>query len=327
MAFGSGLDGQFGIAAESTYGAFVAPTKFLEVESESIALQVTSLESRPLTAGLFDRTGRHKEKITGAGGDVIVTFINKNMGLLMEAALGKVVSAQVASTTEYTQTATPDTVTGKRGKSYTVQVGRPQTDGTVIPFNFLGGKVVGWEFATALNDLLKMTTTWDFKTVENSSALATPSYPASAEPFSFLDGTLSIDGSSAATLSSVSVKGATPLKTDRISFGSVKREPLANDFWEVTGEFSGEFEDMDAYDAWVAGTEVANLVLTYTGSQIPSESTNFQLVITIPALKYTGSDPQLSGPDVLTQTKPFKALYNGTDPIISAVLHTTDTAI
>jgi hypothetical protein len=51
MAIGSGLGAQLGISAESTYGTFVAPAKFLEFTKESVVLKKTTAQSAGIAAG------------------------------------------------------------------------------------------------------------------------------------------------------------------------------------------------------------------------------------------------------------------------------------
>lgn len=322
--YGSGLDAQIGLAKESTYGTFVAPTRFYEFNSESIVPAVQKLYSMPLGTGRFQRTSRRRTFVTGAGGNIEIDAVTRGIGLLLELMFGEVATAQVASTDEYTHTFTPS-LDGKRGLSATVQVGRPSTDATVNPFSYVGGKVTGWTMSAALNEILKIQTTWDFMNQATDEALATPSYATDPEPFTFLDGTLSIDSSAVGTIKGVSLTMAEAMDTARRYFGNLKGEPLANGELAFTGQFDSEFNDMDAHDAWVAGTEIVDLDLTFTGPLIPGETNPFKLVVTIPSLEYTGSAPQVGGPEIVQQNLPFKALYNGTDEIITAVLHTDDT--
>ena len=51
MAIGSGLSGQFGVAKETTYGTYVAPTKFYEMESGGVNLDLIRVEGGGIAAG------------------------------------------------------------------------------------------------------------------------------------------------------------------------------------------------------------------------------------------------------------------------------------
>ncbi|MGE4338198.1 MAG: phage tail tube protein [Pigmentiphaga sp.] len=326
MVLATGLDAQAGMVEESTYGTYVAPTRFYEFNSESIAPVVAKLYSRPLGSGRIQRTSRRRTSVTGAGGDINIDAVNRGMGVLLKQMFGKVTSAQVGETAEYTQTYVPDP-NGKRGLSATVQVGRPSTDGTIRPFSYVGGKVIGWSLAAALDDIVKINTTWDFKTQTTSEDVETASYADDVVPFTFLDGALSIGGSPVATIKAVNVAWAEAQDTARRYFGNQKGEPLPNGMLELTGQFDSEFNDMAAHDAWVAGDEIVDAVITFTGETIPEESNPYKIVLTIPSLEYTGSAPAIGGPEVVQQNLPWMGLFNGEEELITLVYHTDDTAI
>ena len=69
MAIRSGLDGQFGMVAESTYGTYVAPTRFLEIVDESLDLVQENIESAGIRASTrvlrSDRYARNAKGATG----------------------------------------------------------------------------------------------------------------------------------------------------------------------------------------------------------------------------------------------------------------------
>lgn len=329
MAFGSGLDGFIGIAFETgAYGTYAAPVQFLEADSESIEPNVQSLKSFPIAHGRFSRTGRHRERIVGAAGPVPITVLNVGMLKVLKACFGIGVSAQVGSTPEYTHTFTPDNVNGLRGLNASMQIGRPSTSGTTYPFSHVGGKVVQWELAAGQNEFLKLTPTFDFKTVSTAQTLATPVYPAAATPYASFDAAIEVAGIARTTLKSISVRGDNKLATDRFGVGGVKLEPLADGESVISGEFAGEFDDLTAFDQWTEGAELEDLVITFTSPElIPTTSVNYKFVVTIPAFRYTGTAPKISGPGIVDQSLPFEAMYNGTDPIISVAVTSDETAI
>lgn len=323
--FGTGLDAQLGMAKEVTFGTPVAVSRFFEFNSESIVPTVTEISRMPLGRGRFQRTTQHRTYVKGASGDFEIDAVNKGLGLLLEQMFGAVVVTQVDDTDEYVQVHTPH-ASGKRGLSATVQVGVPSTDGMVNPFTFSGGKITGWTMNAALDDILKISTSWNFASQTTQTALAVPSYPDDLLAFTFLDGTLSIDGDPVATMKSISLTAEEAMDTERDYFGNVRGEPLANGELVYTGQFDSEFNDMDAYNAWVSGTEIVDLAITFAAGEIPGTGNPYKLEITIPSLKYTGEAPQVSGPEVVQQNLPFKALFNGTDPIISCAYHSDDEA-
>lgn len=324
-SYGSGLSDQLGIAEESAVGTFVAPTTFYEFNSGTMEPNLIKVYSRPRGAGPVQKGSRVRTKAVGGSGSHQIDVVNKGMGKLFKHMLGAGVSAQVDTTTEYKQTFTHGP---NFGMGLTVQQGITAANGTTYPFNGLGAKIVEWTLASDVNGNLTLDLSFDFMDIETDSSLAVPSYPTGLKQFTFLDGALTLDGSSAATLKSVKLTGKRSMKTDRISFGGVKREPIQNGESEFTGEFNSEFESKDAYDAWISGEQQANLVVTFIGDMIPSEATPYKLVILVPLLEYTGSAPSDSGDDVHEQNLPFKALQNDAgDSAVSLEYHTTDTAI
>lgn len=332
MATGTGLDAQIGIAEESTYGTYVAPDTFFEFTSESISPQVQRLTPSALGRGRFRRTSRIRHFVTGAEGDVTMEMVNKGMGLWFKHALGSVATTQpddVGAPNHYLHTFTPDT-NGLRGLYLTTQVGRPSTDATVRPFSYLGGKITSWTISAAMNEIATMTASMNFKTETTSETLATASYSSGLESFTFLDGSLTINSTAVGVVNSAEVNGTNALNTDRRGFGNEKHEPLANEFWTIAGTMESEFEDLTAYNAWINGTEVVNLVMTFevSGTEIDSGQSNpYKLVITIPSLHYTGDAPNVGGPDVISQSKPFEAAKNETDDIIKIELHNDEATL
>lgn len=325
MSIGSGIDAQIGIKAETVYGTPLTVDRFYEFESEGIEVDVGKVDAPLIGAGRFLRTDRVKTYIKGARGPIAWGAVrNKSFGLIFQHMLGQNTVAQVGGTAEYTHTCIPDAL-ALQGKSLTVQVGRPDIGGTVRAFTFEGGKILDWELKCAIDEALKLTTNLDFENVLTATALASATYPATQEMFIFTEGALTIGGVTT-SVKAVTVKGNNALASERRFLGNTKKEPLANGIADVSGTLDCEFEDLTAYAAWVAGTQ-AQLVLTFTlATLIPTTANPFKLTITLPAIEYTGETPKVGGPDVVMQGRPFRALYNGTNPVITALFNTSDTA-
>ena len=323
MPNGTGLSSQLGIAPEVTWGTFVAPTRFYEFNDESLKLDVQKLRTRSL-GDRYQRSSRVRTYVKGGGGDFTVDVMNIGPGLLYKAMLGAVVSAQVGSTPEWAHTFTPDPA-GMLGQSWTVQVGRPTVAGVVVPMNYVGGKVVSWELTGDLDKNLALKLTWDFApTNDDTSALAVQSLPAASVPLSFIDAVVTIDGV-ATSIKKFSIAGNNNLNTNRRFLSNTKKEALPAGELAITGTLDKEWEDHTRYDDFVAGTQAA-LVVTYAYGEIATTGNPFKLVVTCPAIEYTDDGPMVKNSDVLDEPLQFKALYNGTDPIVTLDFHTSDTA-
>ena len=323
MAIGTGLGGQIGFAEEVTYGTYVAPTRFMRFDNEKIAANVGSIQSFGIGRGRWLRTGRHKEYIKDAAGQVQFDVMSKGYGMLLKHALGSYANVLVVGS-EQKATITPDP-NGLAGLSLTCQVGRPSIDGTVQPFSYSGGKVKAWELKNGVDNQLTLMLDLDFKTVVTSQGLAAATYVTGDEIFIFSECTLTINGVTVFA-KNLDIKGDNGLDVARRFIGNTKKEPLAAAQSKITGQLDFEFEDLTKYAAWVAGTEIATLVATYTTPTVIAGGGNVKFIVTIPNLIYTGAQPDVAGPAIVPQQVPFEALYDGTNPIITIEQRTTDTA-
>ncbi len=321
MAIASGIAAQLGVKAETTYGTSVTPDRFYEFVSESLEADIGVIDAPQLGGGRFLRSDRTKKFIRGGKGALELVVMNKGFGLLFEHMLGS--NTVTGAGDDKTQTIVPDAAALK-GKSLTIQAGKPDISGTVQPFTFTGCKIVDWELKCALEEALKLALTIDAKTVVTSTALAAATYTATQEMFIFTEGALTIGGT-AISVKNASIKGNNALATDRRFLGNAKKEPLANGLADISGTLEGEFEDLTRYAAFVAGTQ-AQLVLTFTLATEIAAGAPFTMTVTIPAIEYTGETPKVGGPDIVMQGAPFRALYNGVDPIITIEYVSSDTA-
>lgn len=324
MPIGTGISAQVGMKAESTYGTPVVVDRFFEFESEGIDVDIAKIDAPLLGGGRFLRNDRVKTFLRGAGGPInFGPVMNKNFGLIFQHMLGQ--NTVTGASANKTHTCIPD-ANALQGKSMTLQVGRPDFGGTVRPYTFEGGKILDWELTAAIDEALKLNTTWDFENVLTATALASASYVATQEMFIFTEGALTIGGAST-SVKKLSVKGNNALATDRrfIGPGGTKKEPLAKDIASIMANLECEHENLDVYAAWLAGTQ-AQLVATFTSpTVIPTTAVPFSVTVTIPKFEYTGETPKVGGPDIVMQPRAGRALYDGTNPPITIVYVTTDT--
>ncbi len=320
MAIGTGLSAQLMVKAESTYGTPITPDRAYEIMTEGIATNFGRYYSAGLGRGAFHRVDRMKAFPLGAEGSVEMDVLNKNFGLLFEHAIGQ---NTVTGTTVRTHTIIPST-NGLAGKSLTVQVGKPGVGGVVRPFTYEGGKVKTWELKCDVLQALKLNLDFDFENVLTATSLATPSYVASQEPYIFTEGAVTIDGTTVYT-KSMSVRGDNKLATDRRFLGNTKKEPLQADIVDVTGALDLEWDDFTYYSSALTGA-VVPIVITFTLATEVTTGTPFSLTITLPKCEFTEAKPTVGGPGIVPLSLPFKALYDGTNPVVTIAYITTDTA-
>ena len=315
VAIGSGLGSQLGLAAESTYGTYVAPTRFLEFTKEYLKLKKTTAVSGGLAAGrLVDLSTRRVVPQREGGGSIELEVTNKSMGLLLQALMGTTVTpVQQGATAAYLQT---HTLADTAGKSLTIQKGVPQTSGTVSKYSFLGSKVTSAEFSCEAGGMLTASYEFDAKDVDETSTLASPSYPSLA-PFHFAQMAVKTGayGSEAALdgVRKLSVKIERGLAVDRFYAGQagLKKEPISNDKVKISGALEADFTGT-TLTALFNSDAATSLVWEFTGALIAS--TYYETFrVTLPAIFIDDEPPKVEGPEVVRTTFNFTGLFDGTN--------------
>jgi hypothetical protein len=341
MATGTGLDAQLGFAAESTVGTAVTVTKFVEFNSEGLAWKPSFVEPAGLRVGRkFKRASRLVQSRKTVEGGVELEWPTKGAGTLVAHALGSAgVPVQIAATTAYKQIHVPG---GLVGKGLTVQVGRPEPSGTVRAHTYTGCKVTSWEFKLSSDGTLVLALEFDGWDESTATALATASFPAGVEVFSFqqavlklggtpstASGEMSVSGGTAVStiVTEISIKGDNPLAVERYGIGQtgVKKEQLENDFPTLTGSLSAEFNRTELYDLLKNNTTVA-VELTLTGALIASGN-NYLISFILPACKIKEAAPSVEGPDIVQMTTSFEGYDNEVDAPIQIKIVSTDTTL
>ncbi|MFB7711586.1 phage tail tube protein [Streptomyces sp. NPDC056105] len=317
MAIGSGLGAQLGIAAESSYGTFVAPSKFIEFTKESLVLKKTTAQSAGIAAGrlvaLSSRRVLTRQEVSGS---IDLEITNKGLGVLLQALMGTTVTpVQQVATAAYLQT---HVLADTAGKSLTIQKGVPLTTGVVTDKTFLGCKVTSAEFACEVGGMLTGSFEFDGKTCDEAQTLATASYP-NMSVFHF--GQMGIKSGTYGTeaaldgIRKVSCKIERPQHTERFYAGQagLKKEPVSNDQVKISGSLESDYvattlDDLHTSDG------ATSLVWEFIGPNIAS--TYFETFrITLPAVRFDEGPPTVDGFDVVKPTFQFTGLFDGTNPI------------
>lgn len=347
MPYGSGLSAQLGLKTEAVVGTEITVDKFFEFLSEGISFEPTWLDSAGLKAGqAFKRVARTAQSRFDVNGDWTLEHADKGgMGTIWKHALGSPITipVQIGATTAWQQVHIPGIRTGL---SHTIQVGRPQTDGTVRAFTYRGCKYSGWEFTCSDGELAQLKLTVNGWQEATATALAAASYTANAGVFSFADaatftigGTPSTGGSpSQITISGgtpittvvkgITITGSTPMATERYGLGNagVKKEQLENAIPEITGTLDGEFtQRTEIYDLFKANTTTA-LQLDFAHGDAGT-SNPYRLSFIMPAVKFKAASVNADGPDILGQSINFEAFDDGTNAVIQVRLVSTDTTL
>lgn len=331
MSIGSGLAAQLGVAAETVYGTYVAPSRFFEFSKESLKMNKRTVQGGGLAAGRFAQLGSRRVVVgRDASGSVDFDVTTKGMGLLFAHLMGSSATpVQQGGTAAYLQThAFGDNV----GKSLSVQAGVPETSGTVRPMSFVGGKITGASFECGVDAMLTSTWDFDFRDLDDTKTLAAASYPASGAILGFMSMSVKIGTVGAEqTVSGIkkwSAKIERPQATSRYYAGASARkaEPIMNDWLKVTGSLEADFVDKTILSDRFMTDGSFSLVVEFTGALIAStyyETVRFRF----PACFLDGETPTVDGPGLTSGTFPFVVQSDGTNSVATIEYISTDTTL
>jgi hypothetical protein len=362
MAIPAGLAASVGIVTETTQGAFLAPTHFLEFNSDQVKMVKNTVTGQGLRAGgLYQRTSRRVVTSWGAAGTLGFDAPFNSLGLWIQHMIGSFGTlssiVQQSATAAWLQTHTPGPLAGN---TFAMQIGKPDSGGTVRPFSYVGCKIEDWQITCELNKFAVMALTidaWQELTTDNPQgttagpALTTPTYTAGAQQFHFRQGTLYNGGTlsnagsnptitslatptAAAKVTKAMIKGVNAVDKSRYfiagtggsGVAGVKGDQIDNGFRAIEGTLDVEFASLSAYYDTFAGDTTSTLQLIFTGPIIASTFA-YQLAILIPNIKFDGDSPVVGGPGILNHALPFKGLDQETYNPVQFQYMSTDTAI
>lgn len=353
--FGSGLSAQLMVVPEVTVGTAVTVTTGYEILDESFVSNPTFLEGMGLKSGqAFPRQSRSVTSRSDVNGGMTLEHGDRgHYGLQWKHALGSSISAPtVIVGTANKQIHTPGI---KTGLSQTVQVGRPDTSGTVRPFTYNGVKTTDWEFSCSDAAIAQLKLTMDGWSEATATALAAASYTSNVQNFTFanatnfkIGGTASTSGGettistgvSVATITKgVTITGSTPMAVERYGLGNagVKKEQLENAFQTITGSLDMEFTSLaEIYALFKAGTYTP-LQLDFTHFDLAGNDANgapaganpYLLSFIFPSVKFKLAQPQVTGPDIVAMKVDFEAYDDGsgTNPVFQVKIVSTDATL
>ncbi|GAB2714410.1 phage tail tube protein [Streptomyces bullii] len=331
MAIGSGLGGSLGMAVETTYGTYAAPTRWHPLDAFPFKKVPNYNQAGGLAAGkMLKRKSRRVLTHHAAEGQFTSEFYHKGMGRLINLLMGGTVApVQQATSTAYLQT---HTLQDPAGKFCTWQAGIPDTGGTVRPHTFLGCKVKSMEFSCETGGHLMVATEWDCRELSEAQALVAPSYTTGLKPFHFAQGVIKLGAvGSEASVSGVkkwSLKVERGLDTERFYFGNAgkKSEPLLNDWTKITGSVEVDYENKADFADRFHGSTGTSMVVDFTGDLIEA-TYNERATFKTPAIFFTGDTPTVDGPGIVGATFNFEVDDDETNTPLTIEIMSTDTTL
>lgn len=329
MALVSGLAASVGFKDETVFGTYVAPTKFIEFNDESLKLEQDFHESAGLKAGvIFPRIARATSKRRMVTGDLTFEAADRGLGLLYAQIFGNTPTpVQIGVTGAYRSIFN---FGDQRGKSLSMQVLRPRTDNTTpVPYSYTGCKVTGFEFSCSDNEAATWKLSVDGRT-ESTQTSTAPTYVAGTGVFLHADSnqfqvnlnsgaptlvssqiTLATPEDVAPIVRSVSIKGGIGMANERFGLGNsgLKSEQLENAFGDIMVELEMEHSTAQTAVQWYAAFVAANNVsMTLRFQRSDAGGSNpFELKFAFPALRILDANPAVNGPDLVSQKVTLKA--------------------
>lgn len=325
MAIGSGLGASWGHVDESTYGTYVAPSRWLPGTSFNIKPEISREDVWGIASGRFAPTDAVVTGRRGTGnwtGQVPST----KFGLMLKHLMGTAPTpAQQAATPAYLQAFT---FADNFGKFFTAQSAEPLTTGTNVVYTGTGGKVLSAEFSSDVNGILNANVDMAFQNVVDSQSLAAPSYVAYV-PMNRLAVKLGAFNSEAAItgVRSASVRIERPQDVERPAVPGSYPEPIMNSQVVVSGTITADFTDKTYFSDRVLTEASTALVLEWTNDTVIASTYYPMLRIRCPKVKFSDVVPEVGGPEILSATVAFTAYLDTTNGLVLTDYMSTDTTL
>jgi hypothetical protein len=338
----SGLSGQLGFAAETVYGTWVTPTRFVEFNKLAAVRKKGVLQGQGLAAGrAMMHSGRRVVSTTQGAVSLNLDVQNLGQQLLWRQVFGAGTGPTVITGSAYT---TVHSIADQFGLSMSMQGGVPPLDSaSVQSHSFPGCKVTEVDFSSDLNGILTAAMVIDSQDVwdpghASSKTLAAASYGTGIRPFVGTDAVITItpSGGSPTPLLGArkwSTKIARTLDIGEQYVGShgLKAEPVANGFTAVTGSINADFYASAA----AAGTSLGSLFardtpfalsIAYTGLLISGANYD-SWTLSLPVCYFDDKTPEVDGPGIVNDDYPFTVLTNDAAAVPTLTCISRDTAL
>lgn len=328
MAERAGIGGQLGIATEVTYGTYKAPETFLPLLSESLVLEKNQIKSSGIRAGRLVQSSLLAFPTTRTvSGGVNIELLTSGMGKILNLLHGETVTPTKVEEKSAWKQVHKIGLNSPYNKSLTVQVGRPDTGGTVRPFSYLGCKVMSAAISIEAQGEATLSLTLDGQDEKTSEALGTATYSTTAVPFQFQQFEVKVGGSKVANVRQVTFNVTLPQSTDRYHLGNsgIKDQPIVNGQVEVTADATLEFTGLTDHERF-KNAENVKLQALGTGGVITESITN-KANITATAARQVSSGPVVQGDDIITQDVSFECYDNGTETPLEVEYVSGDSAL
>jgi len=295
------------VGVQANWSTAVAPTLQLEFTSESLQYLPNYMESDALTgARTTDRMDISGIKVEG-GFDIIVN--PDNIGLLLASLLGaEADAAQVAATSAYDHVFTPMSANVSSSLPKLTMV----VDRIVGTLGYIGCKLDTMNLNAQTQDYLRAS--FGVRGYDEATDTTETLSASTKRPFQFVDGSLEIDSSGFADVTSFSMDYSNNLENDLYTLnGSTKMQEIEPQKREITFSLDTLFSSASntiRTDAFKAGAQVS-LELTFQSTETIEAGYFYTRTISAPNCYITEAHPNVGGPDRITMNMALRAVEEG----------------
>ena len=306
MTLALGVNSNFGIGEEVTWGTRVAPTIFSAIQSEGIKLSQGTQMVNVLGKGYQEFYINGKRSVAG-NFEQPATY-EKETGVILKHVLGSLVTTSLGSGS-YSHVLTP---------SGTLPVGLSlylDRDNAAVgtAYAYVGCQVSEVKISQDSDQVAKLSVTIDGKDeVEVSGVTATYTTPKFLD-FTDVSATLKAGGVSVSgvNLRSLDFNIKNKLNDNRYSLGANTKAAIGlGGIRTVEGSMTIEFQSKDHYGYFKDGVELSGN-FAWTGPLISGSNYN-SLTIDVPRMKLTGGTPTANGEGEILLVMPFTAVADAT---------------
>lgn len=304
------MAGQIGIKSESVWGTAVVVDTFVPVLDAKFSIDEGYMRPKGIRAGRRTQNPATlgERKVTGT---TMFELPPVSSSVLLKHFFGAVSTTGAGP---YTHTFTPG---AHLAKSFTQQLGISDATDTIRAFTASGCKINNAEISAAIGEYAKASYDWTARDVVTATALATASYTAGLTPFTYVQGSITVNGAAVASARKMSLKITKALNDTRFVLGSRNiKEQLEVERFIYQTEITADFDDLTIFALGVAATQVACIHTYSDGTNTLTITTSGQVVGDPPSLTSNGLEEQVIRLDHSHATADASA--------ITAVLVTTD---
>lgn len=309
------------IVEESVYGTSPgAGESYFEFVSEDMKDETPIVPSKSLR-GVTHRNVFQGNRIVG-GSALTLEALFEGCGLFLKGAMGGYAfQADTPAAGANTHTFTlADTL-----PSYALEISKADVP-TGKTFLYEGCKmntlVMGIEEENPLSLVMGIIAQ---KETPNTTASGTPTYPDWLPILSRFTGTLTLAGTASLVYKSGTINLDNKLAR-RFLLSQLTKEPKRDGKRMVTGTAILEFDDLNLYDKYKAGTP-GSLGVVFTSDTLITGTTYYTMTISMPNIYLTGRTPTVNSEGVVEAPFDFHSIYGTSSDALSIIIVNTEATL